>query len=195
MITDQPKQIFSEGMSLDDFMRLSNDQPFELIEGEKIEKMPNGFLHGEILHIIFRLLDAFVSQHSLGRVYMEMTFIYAPRTNWVRGSRIPDVMFYEKTRFENYKQTITDKSLPLAIVPDLIIEVLSPTDNMLDVQDRIMFDFDNGVKAIWLIDPERRGALVYLPDANRPTRFGEDGVLSAPNILPNFGLALNTIWA
>ena len=195
MITNPSKQLVSDEMPLDDFMRLSNDQPFELIAGERIEKMPNGFLHGEILHIIFRLLDAFVSQHALGRVYMEMTFIYAPRSNWVRGSRIPDIMFYEKTRFETYKQTITDKNLPLAIVPNLIIEILSPTDNLLDVQDRIMFDFDNGVKQIWLIDPDRRGALVYLPDANRPTRYGEDGVLSAPAILPNFELHLTTVWA
>lgn len=195
MISDQPKPILYEEMPLDDFMRLSNEQPFELIEGRIIYKMANGYLHGEILHIIFGLLNAFVSQHSLGRVYMEMTFIYSARSNWVRGSRVPDIMFYEKNRFENYKQTITDKNLPLAIVPDLIIEVLSPTDNLLDVQDRIMFDFDNGVKQIWLIDPQKRGALVYLPDANRPTRFGEDGVLSAPAILPNFELHLGMVWA
>ncbi|MCL4252605.1 MAG: Uma2 family endonuclease [Anaerolineae bacterium] len=56
-------------------------------------------------------------------------------------------------------------------------------------------NFDNGVKQIWLIDPDRRGALVYLPDANRPTRFGEGGVLSAPAILPNFELHLATVWA
>ncbi|PJF27901.1 MAG: hypothetical protein CUN52_13875, partial [Phototrophicales bacterium] len=91
-------------------------------------------------------------------------------------------------------QTIIDKNLPLALVPDLVIEILSPTDHMLDIQDRIMFDFDNGVKMIWLIDPDRRGALVYTPHANRPTRYGEDGVLSAPDILPNFELHLNTIW-
>jgi Uma2 family endonuclease len=182
-------------MSLDDFLRLSAEQPFELINGEKIEKMPTGYLHGAILRVIFRLLDAFVTQHHLGEVYPEMTFVYTPSTNWVRGARVPDIMFYQKSRIEDYLKTIVNKNLPLALVPDLVIEILSPTDNIFDIQDRILFDFDNGVKMIWLIDPDRRGALVYTPHANRPTRFGEDGVLSAPDILPNFELHLATVWA
>ncbi|MCU0479813.1 MAG: Uma2 family endonuclease [Anaerolineae bacterium] len=192
MISDQPKQILSEGMSLDDFMRLSNEQPFELIDGRIIEKMPTGLPHNVIVRAIFRLLDPFVVQHDLGEAFAENAFITEERTDWVRGSRVPDIAFYRKERIQHIM-----KAMPavIPIVPDLIIEVLSPTDNLFDVQDRIMFDFDNGVKQIWLIDPQKQGALVYLPDANRPTRFGEDGVLSAPAILPNFELHLGAVWA
>jgi Uma2 family endonuclease len=195
MLTDKPQLDLREGMSLDDFMRQSNDQPFELINGQRIDKMPNGFLHGEVLHLTYELLKTFVVQYGLGRAYMEMTFVYSASSNWVRGARVPDIMFYEKTRFENYKKMIVDKNLPLAIVPDFIIEILSPTDNIFDIQDRILFDFDNGVKVIWLIDPQRRGSLVYTADTMRPQRFGEDGVLSASDILPNFTLELSKIWA
>ncbi|MDZ4672242.1 MAG: Uma2 family endonuclease [Phototrophicales bacterium] len=192
MLTDRPQIDLREGMSLDEFLRQSNDQPFELINGRRIDKMPPGLPHNVILRAIFRLLDPFVMQHDLGEAFSENAFITEERTDWVRGSRIPDISFYRKARIQHIMNAMP---AVIPIVPDLIMEILSPTDNLLDVQDRILFDFDNGVKQIWLIDPERRGALVYIPDANRPQRFGEDGVLSAPDILPNFELALNKIWA
>jgi len=60
---------------------------------------------------------------------------------------------------------------------------------------RTLFDLDNGAKVIWIIDPESRSAWVYTSDTNRPQRFGADGVLSAPDILPNFLLELSNLWA
>jgi Uma2 family endonuclease len=195
MITDHPKPNLREGMSLDDFLHQSPQQPFELINGKRLDKMPTGYLHGVVLRMIFRLLDAFVTQYGLGEVYQEMTFISEERPDWVRNSRVPDIMFYEKTRIEKYLATVLNKSLPLAIAPDLIIEILSPTDQILDIQDKTNLDLDNGVKMVWLIDPMNRGALVYSADAMRPQRFGEDGILTAEMLLPNFVLELNKVWA
>ncbi len=195
MITNYPQPDLRQGMSLDDFMRQSHQQPFELINGKRLDKMPTGYLHGVVLRMIFRLLDTFATQYGLGEVYQEMTFISEEHPDWVRGSRVPDIMFYEKIRIEKYLATVVNKSLPLAIVPDLVIEILSPTDQILDVQDKTNLDLDNGVKLIWLIDPMNRGALVYRADVMRPQRFGTDGTLTAETLLPNFALELEKVWA
>lgn len=190
MITDKPN--LREGMSLDDFLRLSHEQPFELIDGEKLDKMPPGLKHQFVLRAIFRLLDTFVIQNNLGEVFPETAFIIEPRRNWVKGSRIPDISFYAKPRIEQY---MIDMPRVVPIVPDLIIEIISPTDTYDDIQLRTLFDLDNDVKVIWIIDPESRSAWVYTSDTTRPQRFGEDGVLSAPDILPHFALELSKVWA
>jgi len=190
MITDKPN--LREGMSLDDFLQLSHEQPFELINGEKLDKMPPGLKHQFVLRAIFRLLDTFVIQNNLGEVFPETAFIIEQRRNWVKGSCIPDISFYAKSRIEQY---MIDMPRVVPIVPDLIIEIILPTDTYDDIQLRTLFDLDNGVKVIWIIDPESRSAWVYTSDTNRPQRFSGDGVLSAPDILPNFSLELSKVWA
>ncbi|MCU0482322.1 MAG: Uma2 family endonuclease [Anaerolineae bacterium] len=191
MITDKPN--LREGMSLDDFLELSHDQPFELIDGEKIDKMPPGLKHQLVLRKIRRLLEDFAMfDNQLGEVFSENAFIIEARRDWVKGSRTPDISFYVKSRIEGY---IADIPRVVPIVPDLIIEIISPTDRYDDIQLRTLFDLDNGAKVIWIIDPESRSAWVYTSDTTRPQRFGEDGVLSAPDILPNFSLELSKVWA
>jgi len=198
MINTPPTPIdVSNGMSLDDFMRLSNDHPFEIINGRRIDKMASGQLHSEIIQKIFILLYLYITQFQLGRVYQETIFILPEKKegNWVSGSRIPDIMFYESRRIEAYNQANTDNTKPIALIPDFIIEVLSPTDLFFDVEDKIFADFDNGVRVIWLIDPIHKRASIYTADSTIIQRFHLTGHLTALDILPNFALDLSQIWA
>ena len=198
MINNPPTPIdVSNGMSLDDFMRLSNEQPFEIVNGRRIDKMASGQLHSEIIQKIFILLYLHITQFQLGRLYQETTFILPERrgSKWVMGSRLPDVMFYVGNRIEEYNKTNTDNTKPIALIPDLIIEVLSPTDLFSDVEDKIFMDLDNGVKMLWLIDPIHKRASIYTPNSTAIQRFHIEGQLTAPDILPNFTLDLAQIWA
>lgn len=197
MINTPPTSIdVSNGMSLDDFMRLSNDQPFEIVNGRRIDKMSTGQLHSEIIQQIFILLYLHITQFQLGRLYQETTYILPENatSKWVRGSRMPDIMFYVGNRMKEYNQTNTDKTKPIALVPDFIIEVLSSTDRFADIDNRLLSDFDNGVKVIWLIDPIDKKAWIYTLDNPTPQRFHLTGHLTAPDILPNFALDLSQIW-
>lgn len=79
------------GMPLEEFLELSHDQPFELINGERIPKMPNVFGHSETIRLVFRWLDNYTQTHNLGEAYSETTFIL-PATDdvdWVRGIAHP----------------------------------------------------------------------------------------------------------
>ena len=96
------------GMPLDDFIRLYDEQPFELIDGQRIVKMPNVAGHGEIAQFIFLTLHLFITPKNLGIVFHEMPFVLSYTSNWVTGSRTPDVMYYQMERVLAYREADPD---------------------------------------------------------------------------------------
>lgn len=198
MITNPPIDTdLSNGLPFDEYLRLNAVQPFEIINGRRIDKVSSVFIHSEIIQKIFIILYTYLTQHQLGRVYQETTYTIADTShpNWVKGSRIPDLMVYTQARFASYIANTPDyQTKPFTIAPDLIIEVLSPNDLFLDVEAKIITDFDNGVKDVWLINPIHRIAWAYTIDKLSPQRFNIQGELTAPAVLPDFRLRLSDLW-
>jgi Uma2 family endonuclease len=186
------------GMPLDEFMELSNDQPFELINGERIPKMPNVFGHSEMIRHMFLLLYSQTQAEHLGEVYSETTFILpdVDDDNWVDGSRIPDVMFYANDRIAKYKaENPNHRARPLALVPDLVIEVVSPTDKFSELDEKVDAYLLDGVRLIWVLDPQRRKTTVHAPDLEQPQVLKkEDDVLDGGDIIPGFKIALSKLF-
>jgi Uma2 family endonuclease len=122
------QEVTKIGMPLEEFIELSNEQPFELINGERKPKLPNIYGHNEMISILLELLVDFVRSLKLGFVYPELTFILpgTDEKDWVSGSRIPDIAFYVAERINLYKAANPDHmKRPLALVPDMVIEVVS----------------------------------------------------------------------
>jgi Uma2 family endonuclease len=120
-------------MPLDEFIQDYDEHPFELLNGERIPRLPSVFGHSETLMTMFRALDAYAIAQGTGNAYSETTFILpdADEQNWVKDSRIPDVMFYVGKRIADYKQAHPDHRVrPLALVPDVVVEVVSPNDKI-----------------------------------------------------------------
>src|SRR5207253_1457308 len=105
----------------------------------------------------------------------------------VRG---PDVAFVSwKTRPERVvpQEQISTK------VPDLAVEVLSPSNTRKEMQIKLKEYFLGGVKLVWIINPEKRTAEVYTaPDA--VTAIAEDGTIDGGDVLPGFSLPLATLF-
>ncbi|MBC7870737.1 MAG: Uma2 family endonuclease, partial [Chitinophagaceae bacterium] len=83
------------GMPLAEFIAEFERKPFEIINGERIVKMPGVYSHILMIRLLFRLLDQFTQAHQLGEVFQEATFILPDTysSDWVKGSRIPDILF------------------------------------------------------------------------------------------------------
>jgi len=185
------------GMPLSEFLEQSSKQPFELINGERIIKRPNVAGHSEIIRTLFLALYHFVISKLLGEVYSETTFVLpdAGESNWVSGSRIPDIMYYAGTRMAEYKADNPDwRGKPFAIVPDFVIEIVSPTDTFSDVDKKIDAYLADGVRLIWVVDPQRRKAIVYAPDAEQPLHLAGDAVLDAEDVVPGFQIVLSKLF-
>lgn len=185
------------GMPLDEFLEAFNQQPFELINGEKIIKMPNMFFHSELIRRLFLALYNWAVAKKAGEVFTETTFILPGHydSSWVEGSRIPDLMFYSGDRIEHYKQENPDHRFkPLALVPDLVIEVVSPNDKASELGTKIDTYLADGVRLIRVIDPQRRKVHIHEPDNERVMQLSGEAILDGGELLPGFQIALPKLF-
>jgi Uma2 family endonuclease len=169
--------------------RGEGDQRQELVDGQIIEMAPPGALHGRVTgRISFRLAD-YVRQHAGGEVLVgDAGFILRlPRDpERVRG---PDVAF------------VSDKRLPgghlpegfLEGAPDLAVEVLSPGDNPVEVQQRVRDFLEGGARLVWVVAPRVSTVTVYRADG--PARLLMDNeVLDGEDVLPGLTISLGEVF-
>jgi Uma2 family endonuclease len=186
------------GMPLTEFLRLSaQDGEFELIDGERIAKLPTVAGHSYATRAVFRAVDHFTTTNELGEAFSETTFILpaAYDSDWVKGSRIPDMMFIPGEALASYREKTPNWSeRPYPIVPSLMVEVVSPTDSYSDVDAKVDLYRADGVKLIWVVDPQRRKVAVYENGSEQPTFFHPGGTLSGGDVLPGFMLPVSDIF-
>jgi Uma2 family endonuclease len=87
--------------------------------------------------------------------------------------------------------------LPLGfwpLVPDIAVEVMSPSDRWRDVQDKIDAYMDAGTPLLWIVDPRRQTAMVYRPGQPPLTLRDLDDVLDGADVLPGFGVTLREVF-
>jgi len=184
------------GMPLDEFIEAQSPQPFELIDGERIAKLATVAGHGEVSNSLAFALRSYGVEHQLGMAYTEITFVLPEvhQTNWVTGSRIPDVMFYTTARLAEYKANTPDwKGRPFALVPDLVIDVVSQHDTYSKVQSKVDVYLQDGVRLIWLIDVKYRKAIIQ--GAIHPLqRLTGDAVLDGEDVIPGFQIILSSLF-
>ncbi|MCL4254483.1 MAG: Uma2 family endonuclease [Anaerolineae bacterium] len=195
LFDDNPIQ---NGMALDDYLRLGNDERHEIINGKLlVQPKATPLLHSIVLRDLFIKLYNHVTENHLGDVYQHANFMATKPDdrNWVTMGREPDLLFYANGRLAEYSANTPDNAWrPIELIPDFIIEVLSSTDFYVDIEAKLMNDFQYGVKQIWLINPFHRTTHIYTANSTAIQRFHIEGQLTAPDILPNFTLDLAQIW-
>lgn len=107
------------------------------------------------------------------------------------AKRSPDVAWIQADRWNTLTPDQKKRFPPIA--PDFVLELLSPSDSLRDVQAKMQEYIESGVKLSWLIDPEARRVEIYrsgqeVESLDAPeTLLGED-------VLPGFSLNLSAIW-
>ncbi len=182
------------GMPLDEFIREYDLAPFELINGEKLLLMPPVAEHGETIRILLRALFGYEQVNPNVVVYTEMPVVAMDTPNWVKGSLVPDLMIYDKTRLDEYKQRVPDwKSKPFILVPDLCVEVVSATDSYSDVEAKVAQYLADGVRLVWVMNPRLKTVIAHT--ASRITRLTEADILDGGEVLPGFSLPISALFA
>ncbi len=158
---------------------------YEIAYGEIKERpMPNP-VHGRIQARIAAKMLLHVEENNLGAVYTETHFEFAKNL-----SRIPDIAFIS---FERFPEEGEDKSSRWHIAPDLAVEVVSPTDDYENVQEKITEYFTFGVRQVWIISPESKTFTVYF-SRTEVKILTETDELVGEEILPGFRLKLSDIF-
>jgi Uma2 family endonuclease len=163
------------------------DSLYEILDGRRVEKPPLGVDAVGIATTRDQLLGGFARANRLGWVVAEMLL----RLQEARPYRRPDVAFVSYERWpRDRKLTRVDA---WAVVPDLAIEVISPTNTAGAMQRKVREYFEAGVRRVWIVYPDER--LVHIYDSVRRVRiFGAGDVLDGEDILPGFHMAVDELF-
>ena len=158
----------------------------ELVDGVLVAK-PMGKLESILAGAILAILREFVLAHNLGIITAPDGMMRLGPNTW----RAPDVAFSAWARIP--VGPLTEKSLA-AVVPDLAIEVLSPSNTKSEMARKRREYFAAGVRLVWEVDLPSRTVAVY-QDPRNGTRRDASMSLEAPEILPGFRLAISDLFA
>jgi Uma2 family endonuclease len=164
---------------------LLNEKRCELVDGTLVEKTV-GMRESVLAMALGGLIREFVRARKLGIVTGEqggMEILLAL-------VRMPDVAFISWDRLPGRR--IPEDAYP-AIVPNLVVEVLSPNNSRDEMIRKRQEYFDAGVELVWMVNPRSRSVDVYVS----PTQFTplmETDTLDGGTVLPGFTLPLRDLF-
>lgn len=170
----------TELLTAEDLWRRPNDHMrHELVRGELRTMAPAGGEHGYIGMQLSVQLANYVRQHKLGVVLCAETgFVLTHNPDTVRA---PDAAFISQTRIPI--TGIPQKFWPGA--PDLAVEVVSPSDKLREIEEKVDDWLAAGTALVWVINPKRRRVTVYRPPRS-VTILTADEELDGQEVVPGF---------
>jgi Uma2 family endonuclease len=161
---------------------------FEIIDGVKQELPPMSADSQVLASRLSRHLGNFGVEQSLGEAYTETLFKLPLEED---RNRKPDVAFVPYSRWP--KNRMPPSTNAWSVLPDLCVEVISPSDLADEIADRIDEYFRSGVRAVWVFHPRHRLATVY-ESVTAARILTHADTLDGGVVLPGFKLALTELF-
>jgi Uma2 family endonuclease len=135
---------------------------YEIIDGEVIPLASPTLKHQVILKRLLQQIDRFVLPKRLGEL-LTAPFDFVVRRAPVR-TRQPDLFFLSRERLHDWAQLQEQPRLEFA--PDLVIEILSPSETYTYWSEKLQDYYVLGVPEVWLVDIDKRAIEVQVREAN-----------------------------
>ena len=183
-------------ITLTDYLLMPQlNQPYEIIDGEMMPSPAPTPAHQIIGANIFSPLSQYVKAKELGVVLFAPVDIILQRDPL--RTRRPDVLFIHQDNLPGTSLDDLEDMQLLEITPDLIIEVLSPSDTKKVLIGKLTDYKRIGVKECWLVSREARSVEVLRLSARKSERVGLYGLGEAVHseALIDLRLAGDTIFA
>ncbi len=182
--------IRAKKMSAAEFARqyADGERRAELIHGEVEEMSPATPLHGMQVIRITLPVARFVEEHALGEVFGAETGFTLRHPDGTESVLAPDLAFIAAERLP--------AELPhefWSIAPDLVVEVLSPSESRHRVQQKTALWLQAGVRLVWNIDAATQTVTVHRADGSTQVLRPGD-TLSGEQVLPGFELPVGEIF-
>lgn len=164
------------------------DKHYEVVDGRIVEEPPLSAHETWIASTLDQSMGHHARSNRSGRVAAEMLFIIDPARNLRRR---PDVAFVSKERWALENPVPRENAWD--VVPDLAVEITSPTDMIDDLMDKLEEYFRAGVQLTWVVYPKHRKVYVYdSPISVRILQVGDE--LDGGEMLPGFRIGLATLF-
>jgi Uma2 family endonuclease len=165
-----------------------NDCRLELIRGELKVMSPSKLLHGIVCARIAAALINFVEPNDLGVAFgAETGFVVERDPDSVLGA---DAAFVSHERLAAVEDI--DKFFPSA--PDLAVEVMSPSNTMREMGEKVALYFGAGARAVWVFNPKKKTVAVYTSPTDVQV-LSEHDTLEGGEVLSGFRLELSKLFA
>lgn len=168
-----------------DYARLPADGwRYEVIEGELYMNPAPRPRHQETVINIATLMSLFVSARRIGKVYTSPIDVILPG---LATPVQPDILFIAAGRLEMVKEAFIEGP------PDLIIEVLSPSNWLDDRRTKFRVYALAGVREYWIVDADRCQIEVFQLEGQRYAQVGryEAGERVSSAVMAGFSLAVD----
>jgi Uma2 family endonuclease len=143
-------------------------------------------LHGIVRKQIEWFLNEFVRKHHLGHVFHASGIIISRNPETVRG---PDVYYYSKERLPQ----LPKEDGFFEEIPDLVVEVVSPSDSRTHLQEKLWEYIKAGVRLVWIIDPKTRTVDAF-HSLDRMQHLEHHQMLEGGEVLPGFTCPISKLF-
>ena len=176
-------------MTVNDLLNATADgYRYELIRGELVKRMSAGFEHGVYSGNLAGSLWAYSTERNLGKVLIaEPTFLLATDPD---HARIPDVAFVSAERLH----LIEDRARAFPAAPDLAVEVISPTDRLTQVREKVADWLAHGVRMVIVVNPRNRAVEVHRPQRAMVT-LTEADTIDGGDVVPGWRMRVADVFA
>ncbi len=175
-------------LTADDLLRLDAEGVRgELIRGVLCETMPAGLEHGQIVVNLSAELRSFVKPRRLGSLAASDSGVWLERDP--DTVREPDIAYFSA---EKVPQGVRVTGYA-EVVPELVVEVVSPNDTFAEVNDKALMWLSYGVSLVWVVHPDTRTVDVY-QSGRAVTTLREEDTLDGLDVLPGFTCGVSEIF-
>jgi Uma2 family endonuclease len=149
----------------------------------------------DVAGLMYASMMTYVAEHNLGHVTIEVAFVLDAddRTDWVHDARQPDVAFVSREKADTHDQQY-GKEGPWRLVPDVIVEVVSPNDVYSEVLEKVTMYLRYGVKMAIIADPKTRTMRVHTQENPGGVQLGDTDTLSAEPVIPGWSIPLAKVF-
>jgi Uma2 family endonuclease len=157
---------------------------FEVVKGEIVELPDMSFYAGLVANRLNCEMAFYLKTNDIGRSGVELLYRFPLPEDETR-SRRPDVSYVSYERWPRTRP-IPATGNALEVVPDLVVEVVSPTDSAEELNSKVLEYLNAGVRLVWVVYPLSREVHSFRPGAGESHIFRTADELNAGDVLPGF---------
>jgi Uma2 family endonuclease len=143
--------ITKDKKTVQDYKQLPEGALYQLINGVLIMTPAPRRKHQKLIGEIFKQIAVFLDSNPFGEVYIAPFDVYLDDENIVQ----PDICFIAQKNIS----ILTDDGAEG--VPDMVIEILSPSNAYYDLKSKLQLYQKYGVKEYFIVDPEDNLVIAY----------------------------------
>ena len=164
------------------------EKVYEIVDGVPVEVEPMSAFANLLATELLAIIHQFVRQHRLGLAAMETMFLLRHKPVLQRKPDVAFVSASKRVRPPTHQEAAWD------VVPDLAVEVISPTNTADAMDAKVVEYFQAGVRLVWVLFPETRRMYIY-ESPERMRAIGVNDQLDGGDVLPGFSVRLGDIFA